>query len=75
MLQQLIAMRDMVLHAIFLDLCKSYDALDRENCLDILAGYGVGPRTIRILRMHWSRLQMAAKAGGITGLPYRDIAG
>ena len=30
----------------------------------ILAGYGVGPRTIRIMRTYWARLQMAAKAGG-----------
>ena len=29
LLQQIIAMRDTVLHAIFLDLSKAYDALDR----------------------------------------------
>ena len=36
LLQQLIAMRETVLHVIFIDLRKSYDALDRERCLYIL---------------------------------------
>ena len=42
-------MKETVLCAIFLNLYKAYGALDIERCLDILAGYGVGPRTIRIL--------------------------
>ena len=39
LLQQLIAMRETVLHTIFLDLHKEYYALDREHCLYILTGY------------------------------------
>ena len=66
-LQQLIYMRETVLHYIFLDLLKAYDALDRERRLDILAEYGVGPRTIRILRTYWSRLHMVGKSGGRYG--------
>ena len=31
------------LYQIYLDLRKAYNALDRERCLKILAGYGVGP--------------------------------
>ena len=38
-LHQLIDMRDTVLHSTFLDLCKAYTALDRGQCLVILAGY------------------------------------
>ena len=63
LLQNLITMRETILHAIFLYLRKAYDALDREICLDILAGYGLGPRTIRILRTYWSRVHMASKVG------------
>ena len=63
LLQNLIRMRETVLHAIFLYLHKAYGALDREICLDILAGYGLGPRKIRILRTYWSRLHMASKVG------------
>ena len=67
MLQKLISKREKVLHAIFLDLRKYYDALDRDRCLDILEGYGVGPRMLRILRTYWVRLQIASKAGGHYG--------
>ena len=70
LLQQLNVMRETVFHAIFLDLSKAYDALDRERCLDILVGYGVGPRTIRILRKLYARLQMAAKSEGHYGSAY-----
>ena len=36
------------LHQIYLDLDlrKAYDALDRTRCLEILAGYGVGPNLL-----------------------------
>ena len=61
LLQNLISMRETVLHSIFMNLCKSYDYLDTEHFLDILAGYVVGPRTIRILRTYWAQFQMAAK--------------
>ena len=49
LLRNLIAMRDKVLHFIFLNLRKSYKALERDCCLDILVGYGLGTRTLRIL--------------------------
>ena len=40
---------------IFLDLRKTYDALDRGRCLEIHRGYGVGPRILGILRAYWER--------------------
>ena len=49
---------------IFLDLHKAYDALDRSRCLEILEGYGVGPRSRRLLQTYWRRLMMVARAGG-----------
>ena len=49
---------------IFLDLHKSYDALDRSRCLYILEGYGVRPRTRRLLQTYWRRLTMVTRAGG-----------
>ena len=67
LLQQLIDMRDTVLHSICLNLRKAYDALDSNLCMDILTGYGVGPRTLCILRTYWARLLMVAKAGGHFG--------
>ena len=67
--QQLIYMRDTVLRAIFLNLRKSYDALDRYRCLDILVGYEVEPRTLCILQIKWVCLQVVAKSGG----GYRNV--
>ena len=52
MLQQVTVMREKVLHAIFLDLQKAYAALDCSRCLDILEGYGVEPRALRLLRRY-----------------------
>ena len=67
LLHQLIAMRETVLHSVFLYLCKAYEALERYRCLDILAGYGEGPRTNRMIQTYWAQLQMAAKAEGHCG--------
>ena len=52
LLQQLTDMREAVLFKVFLDLQKSYDTLDWDRCLEIIAAYGVIPRTLRILRTY-----------------------
>ena len=49
---------------IFLDLHKAYDALDRSRCLEILEGYGVGPKARTLLTNYWRLLIMVARAGG-----------
>ena len=41
LLEKLIAMRETVLHPIFLDMHKAYDDLERDCCMYILTGYGV----------------------------------
>ena len=64
LLQQMAALREEVLYVIFLDLHKAYDALDRSRCLEILEGYGVGPKSRRLLTKYWRRLIMVARAGG-----------
>ena len=57
------AIREEVLYELFLDLRKTYDALDRRICMEILVGYEVGPRMDRILRHYWGHLSMVARAG------------
>ena len=47
LLQQLAALMEEVLYVIFLDLRKAYNNLETSRCLEILEGYGVGPRPIR----------------------------
>ena len=44
LLQQIVAMREEVLYMIFLERHKVYDTLERDICLEILEGYGVGPQ-------------------------------
>ena len=71
LVQKLVDLREEVIYVIFLDLHKVYDALDRSKCLEILEGYGVGPRTRRILQAYWRRLTMVARAGGSYGTGFK----
>ena len=63
-LQKLAAMREEILYVIFLDLHKSYNALDKEIFLEILERYRMGPRAERIFWEYWDRLYMVACTGG-----------
>jgi hypothetical protein len=47
---QLSCVRRQTLYQIFIDLAKAYDTLDRGRTLEILAGYGVGKRILRLLK-------------------------
>ena len=60
---------------IFLDLTKAYDALDRSRSLEILEGYGVGPRVRRLLRTYWRKSTMVARAGGYFGTGFKGERG
>ena len=75
LLQQIAAMREEVLYVIFLDLTKVYDALDRSRSLEILEGYGVGPRARRLLRAYWRKSTMVARAGGYFGTGFKGERG
>ena len=75
LLQHLMAMRELVLFELFLDLQKAYYALDQDRCLGIFTAYGVGPRTIRLLWIYWDRLTMVVRAGGYFGLPFKGYRG
>ena len=75
LLQQLADMREEVLYVIFLDLTKAYDALDRSRSLEILEGYGVGPRARRLLRAYWGKSTMVAWAGGYFGTGFKGARG
>ena len=60
---------------IFLDLHKTYNALDRSRCLEILEGYGVGTRARQLLRTYWGKMTMAARAGGYYGTAFKGARG
>ena len=68
-------MREEVLYVIFLDLTKAYDALDRSRSLEILEGYGVGPRARRLLRTCWDKSTMVARVGGYYRTGFKGARG
>ena len=70
LLQQVAALRGVVLHEVFLDLHKAYYALYRSRCLGILEGYGVGPRSLCLIQSYLERLRMVARAVGYYGSPF-----
>ena len=74
LLQKVAALREAVLHVIFLYLHKAYGALYRSRCLGILEGYGVGTRALHLFRRYWEMLKMVAQAGEYYGAPFcREI--
>ena len=75
MLQQILNMKEEVLYDIFLDIHKSYDALDRNRCLDILVAYRVVPCALRLLWRYWDRLTMVAPTGGYFVTPLKGYHG
>ena len=63
LLQQVKAMREAVLHAIFLDLHKVYNALEGSRCLTILEVYDFCSSCLRLIRRYWERIEMVDQAG------------
>jgi hypothetical protein len=54
-------------YGVFLDLTKAFDSMDREKCLLILEGYGVGPRMIRLIWNFWCNAVLVCQALGNYG--------
>jgi exonuclease III len=73
--QQLAALAQIPVFAIFLDLRKAYDSVDRERTLELLDGYGVGPNMIRLLRAYWEQQLLAARQADYYGEPFKATRG
>ncbi len=65
--QQLALVDQAPLYQIYLDLKKAYDTLDWTRCLEILAGYGVGPNLLHLQKHCWDGAKMVYCAGGSYG--------
>ena len=48
--QQLAYIEQAPFYGIFLDLQKAYNAMDRDRCLQILKGYGVGMNILLLIK-------------------------
>ena len=55
------------LFQLFLDIRKTCDSLDRERCIEVLSGYGVGLNLARLLKSYWERQRIAPKTGKFLG--------
>ncbi len=75
MAQQLAWMEQEPLYQVFVDLRKAYDHLDREQCLAIMTGYGVGPKLLRLQTKFWEQAQMVCQAGGSFGKLFSAYSG
>ena len=75
LLQKLTDMRVEVLYELLLELCNIYDALDRDQCMEILLGYSIGPRTEHILQFYWKHLFMVDISGHYYGTPFKGHQG
>jgi hypothetical protein len=51
---QLARRKGRVYQQIFLDLSKAYSTLDRERLYLVMEAYGIGPHTMRLLRVLWA---------------------
>jgi hypothetical protein len=63
------------LYQIFVDLRKAYDHLNREKCLEIMTGYGVGPKLLRLQTQFWTQAEMVCRAGGSFGKLFAAFRG
>ena len=53
MAQQLAYIKQEALYSTFINLKKAYDAMDRERCLELMEGDGVGPNMLRLIKTFW----------------------
>ena len=69
--QQLVYLEQHLLFGIFIDLKNAYDAMDREQCLDLLEAYGVGPKLLWLLQHFWDEAGIVYRAGGCYDKPFK----
>ena len=65
--QQVAYMEQKLLYDISIDLCKASNAMDREQYMDIMVGYGVGPNIRRLIQSFWDHAELVCRASGFFG--------
>ena len=70
MAQHLAGLAHKPLFHLFLDVWNAYDSLDRERCLELLRGYGMGPNLARLLENYWRRHRIFPKVGKYLGAAF-----
>ncbi|EJK77954.1 hypothetical protein THAOC_00175, partial [Thalassiosira oceanica] len=74
--QQLACLKQRPLYGIFIDLRKVYDAMDRDRCMEIVEGYGVGPNMMRLIQTFWDEQKLVCcRASKRYGEPFKASRG
>jgi hypothetical protein len=73
--QQLAWVEQEPLFQVFVDLCTAYNHINREKCLEIMTGYGVGLKLLRLQEKIWDQAEMVCCAGGSFGKPFAAFRG
>jgi hypothetical protein len=74
-LQQLAWVKQEPLYQVFVDLHKAYSHLNCTKCLEIMTGYGVGPKLLRLQEKFWDQAEMVCRAGGSFGKQFTAFRG
>ena len=69
--QQLAHIEQAPFYGVFIDLKKAFDAMDRERCLLILEGHGMGPNMRRLICQFWDKATNMCRASGNYGTPFK----
>ena len=73
--QELAHLQRRPLFQIYLDLKKAFDSLDRPRTLDILRGYGMGPRLLKLLETFWNGQRIVCRQSKYHGEPFTATRG
>ena len=60
---------------VFIDMRKAYDSLDRGRCMEIIRGYGLGPKLQRLIHRLWDKQEVVSKSGKFFGSLFRTERG
>ena len=69
--QQLACHEHHPLNAMFIDIQKAFDAMDRRRCLHILEGIGVELNTLHLIKVFWGQAVLVYCAVGDYWRPHR----
>ena len=73
--QQLAGLAHNTLFQVFLDICKAYDSLDMERCIEALKECGVGTNLTRLIKSYWEHERIATNTGKFIGKEFRTGRG
>jgi Reverse transcriptase (RNA-dependent DNA polymerase)/Ulp1 protease family, C-terminal catalytic domain len=73
--QELSSIQQKTLYQVFIDLSKAYDTLHRGRALATLSAYGIGPRTLHLIKTNWSNQQFVPRQSGFHGPIIRPHSG